>query len=123
MCVTMAHDTLNAAWGDVRTGKLNIYFSRKAVKQNSSSAIQKIVSEEIPQLKIYPNPATSVIGIQLSVSRLKEVEVFNLAGKKVLEMEKIKSDLINISKLSSGTYLIVAEDISGNKFTSKFVKE
>jgi hypothetical protein len=123
MCVTMAHDTLNAAWGDVRTGKLNIYFSRKAVKQNSSSAIQKIVSEEIPQLKIYPNPATSLISIQLSVSRIKEVEVFNLAGKKVLEMERIKSDVVNISKLSSGTYLLVAEDISGNKFTSKFVKE
>jgi hypothetical protein len=123
MCVTMAHDTLNAAWGDVRTGKLNIYFNRTAVKQNSSSATQKVVSEDIPELKIYPNPANSTINFQLLNTKIKDVEVFNLEGEKFAEIENIKTGSISISKLAIGTYLLVVEDISGNKFSSKFIKE
>ena len=127
MCVTMANDTLNAAWGDVRTGHLNIYFSRVALKHNNSTSVQNIVHEELPKLKIYPNPCKdklSVVGIQFSEK--SKIELFDIAGKKItLKVFSLTTDnrQLKTDDLKSGTYILKAEDIFGNEYAAKFVKE
>ena len=124
MCVTIANDTLNAAWGDVRTGHLNIYFSRVALKHNNSTSVQNIVHEEIPTLKIYPNPATTELRIMNYELRIEKVEIFDLSGKQILtQIINQKSEIVNVSKLQSGTYLLKAQDIFGHEYATKFIKE
>lgn len=70
-------------------------------------------------LTLYPNPATNSISIN-SEAEIKAVEIYTLNGQKVLETATTSN--IDISKLSSGIYLVKATDISGNTNTSKLLK-
>ncbi len=42
MCVAVENDTLNAVWGDTRSGKLNIYFQRMSLQSGSVTSISNI---------------------------------------------------------------------------------
>ena len=65
--VAMAQDTLSAVWGDVRTGVLNIWFDRCAMSSGSHVGIQNIVSEKVPQVSIFPDPADNYNCLSASV--------------------------------------------------------
>ena len=57
-------------------------------------------------LKIYPNPTnTEFIFIKSSVSGSKNIELFDINGRKLIDV-KINSDRLHIGKLNSGVYLI-----------------
>ena len=57
-------------------------------------------------LKIYPNPTnTEFIFIKSSVSGAKNIELFDINGRKLIDA-KINSDRLQIGKLNSGVYLI-----------------
>ena len=73
-------------------------------------------------LHIYPVPASSFITIETEGMTL--VEVYNAKGQLVKSVEaKNQSEThIDISKLSSGLYLVRAFDVKGNKKEGRFVK-
>lgn len=58
----------------------------------------------IEGLKVYPNPASDVVNISSSLTGIKEVSIFNMLGKKVLETST--NETINISNLTSGVYIM-----------------
>lgn len=73
--------------------------------------------------KIYPNPVKDI----LNISAKKEVEnvmVYSVAGR-LLMQEKVtgKSIKLDVSKLSTGMYLVKIQDQSGNIQTVKMIKE
>jgi hypothetical protein len=71
---------------------------------------------------IYPNPATNVLNIN-SLETIKSIKIYSLLGQNVLE--KISKNIvenIDISSLTSGTYIINIES-EGKKYTTKFVKK
>jgi len=71
------------------------------------------------EIKLYPNPTTSVLNIKMK-SNLKGATIYSVLGAKVLET---KSNTINTSNLKSGLYLITIEAENGSIATKRFIKQ
>ena len=61
--------------------------------------------EERNEISIYPNPVIDKFKIENS-SEIKMIEIFDISGKKVINMTTISGDNINISALKKGVYLL-----------------
>lgn len=63
--------------------------------------------ETIEGLNIYPNPATSDrIYITSKSSQSKEVEIYDVLGKKILQSTLTTGKELNITSLTPGVYII-----------------
>ncbi len=91
MGVALAQDTLLAVWGDVRNGRLNIWFEKRSARSNTSTGVQNLVSEPVPEIGIWPNPA----GDQLSVrgEGIEEIAVFDATGHAIIRQKGLQLDL------------------------------
>lgn len=58
-------------------------------------------------LKIYPNPATDVIQIKRDFRFDENIRVFNSIGQEVTQHSSFEEGRLNITRLPSGTYLLV----------------
>jgi len=66
--------------------------------------------EPIEGLNIYPNPASSDrIYITSKLAETKDVEIFDVLGKKVLQAT-ITGKELNISELTAGVYIIKVKE-------------
>ena len=83
----------------------------KAVTAGVQAGLSTIETE-IPGIRIYPNPSSSVVNIDHNEDL--EITLFNILGQQIL---KTNSKTIDISSLNDGIYLIVAKD-SNNKITN-----
>jgi len=75
-------------------------------------------------VKIYPNPAAEIILIQ-SREDFDQVEIFDLSGKRVLNISAqngLAQSTIDVSTLNSGMYVLSIHNKTGWGF-AKFVKE
>ena len=72
------------------------------------------------QMKLYPNPADgNYVTIQTSTYGVKQIEVFNLLGKLLINTE-LKTDNLDVSLLKEGVYLIKVS-IEGKSNISKLI--
>ncbi len=69
----------------------------------------------------YPNPVKDVLNIQSQIE-VKSVEVFNILGQEVINSRKITNGQIDVSQLTSGTYIVKATFDGGKIENFKFVK-
>ena len=104
MCISLEHDTIYAVWGDVRSGKIEIWFQKTDLNGNRLS-IQQLT--ESLQFDVYPNPTTSM----LTVSSLewKKINVYDANSRLVTSFEnKTQADhyQLDLSRLKSGAYFI-----------------
>lgn len=76
-----------------------------------TSATLSIANEFTFGIKIFPNPATSFITIQ-SHMPLKNVEFYDVLGKQVYVVNP-ELNVIDVSKLSNGTYLLIIKTNEG----------
>ncbi len=77
----------------------NISYSQIAEPTTSNS-------ESIEDLSIYPNPVSNgKIFISTKLNLSKEVEIFDVLGKKIYSTSMFGKEL-NISKLSPGIYIL-----------------
>jgi len=74
-------------------------------------------------LKIYPNPAISMITISADEG-IANVLVYNLLGQKVLE-QKTTGNVVdmNVERLAAGTYLLQVTSESGKNASLKMIKQ
>jgi hypothetical protein len=70
-------------------------------------------------IAVYPNPASDFIKIS-SLSKIKDIEVFGSAGKRV--RVTLENNKINVADLPAGLYLINIKTDNGN-FSEKFIKK
>ncbi len=87
-----------------------------------SPVLTSLNETTIEKAKLYPNPATNSITIQLNESSDYKVTLYNLFGQKVHESEYMQTEMINIAihHLSAGTYLCKIQ--MGDKlFTKKIL--
>ena len=112
MNVAMAQDTLSAVWGDVRTGVLNIWFSRRSMHTGITTTIKKIVSEQILVVSIYPNPANKLINIE--GTGITSIMLNDLTGRTVLQ-KKINGEksVLDVSHIAPGFYIAVVYTQNG----------
>ena len=67
---------------------------------------------------IYPKSSGGIVNIKM-VS-FKESVIYNLSGKKVF---RSKDNRIDISDLSEGVYIIEVKNRSGERFSTRLIKE
>lgn len=90
------------------------------------TAVEEIESQ-FEELKIFPNPATSNININISLKEQKtvKVELFDLSGQTLFRDEydsiKEKQASIDLSNLANGTYLLKLGLPEGNTFRKVIV--
>ena len=94
--------------------------------RNSSSAINvcpplSIQQNSISGLKVYPNPAKNNLFISSDSNEIKQVEIYNVLGKVVLNT-KVTNAPINISTVSAGVYVVKITE-AGKTATRKLVIE
>lgn len=77
--------------------------------------------DNIPGLKVYPNPAKNILNITSDNSEAKQVEICDILGK-VLLSTKVTNTPINVSSLSSGFYIVKVTE-EGKTATRKLVIE
>jgi N-acetylneuraminic acid mutarotase len=70
------------------------------------------------EFKISPNPATDLITIN---DEIETVSIYTIEGKKI-EIQKTNKT-IDISKLTNGIYLVIAENNNGKTFKTKLIKK
>jgi hypothetical protein len=67
---------------------------------------------------IYPNPTDGIINIKMA--SFKEATIYNLSGKRIL---RSTDNRIDVSSLSEGVYIIKLENRSGDRFSTRLIKE
>lgn len=70
-------------------------------------------TKEIIEIRLYPNPTTGTLNIELENEKTSEVtlEIYNLLGKKVYN-QTITQKSINLNHLNNGVYFIQLTDIN-----------
>lgn len=68
--------------------------------------------------KIYPNPVKDVLNFSKSLQKIK---IYNTTGQLILETTN--KEQVDLKKLSSGIYILKAQEMNGNKVQLKFIKE
>ena len=83
--------------------------------------VNEIKSDDLVNLEIHPNPASSMINISAN-TRLESVSIYNLAGQSVLEiLPNSQQTNINISDLQQGLYLLKVVDKNGQFTVQKII--
>lgn len=91
---------------------------------------QEIARNDPGKLKVFPNPATSMISARYSLNSPSQVElsILNHLGQAVMKFDKgmnssgVHQESINISSLPSGMYFLCAS-WGGQASTVKFIKQ
>lgn len=83
-----------------------VFFGATNLGYSQMSETKVINIETIQDLSIYPNPAaTSKIYITTKLNTTKDIEIFDVLGKKIYETSIFGKEL-NISKLMPGIYIL-----------------
>lgn len=126
--ITQSFDTNGNTWSFTWTspstnlGPITFYAAGNAANGNAQSSGDQIVTTSLPtspttlgiteteklEFKMFPNPSTDILNIQLSVETLKaEVGVYDHTGRKIIVKKLSPEDSkLNVSKLSTGIYII-----------------
>ncbi|GAB0157554.1 hypothetical protein CHRYSEOSP005_28320 [Chryseobacterium sp. Alg-005] len=94
------------------------YIDRVAINNEAALAVKETKIEN-NVISVYPNPTSDILSIKTN-SKIKNVSVVDLAGKNM--NVKLEENKINVTHLSSGTYLISVETNNGI-ITEKFIKK
>lgn len=107
-------------------GTINVYLSADTSVQGGpitfdvSCAGLSVNNFDLSNLKIYPNPVNGdYVTIQSQISGVKNVEVFDITGKRLINTV-LESDTLNISSINAGIYLVKVT-IQGQSKVSKLV--
>jgi hypothetical protein len=106
----------------------NAYYRLKSIVEDNLLKsriifLERQFSESL--FKIFPNPAISILQLELSEDiHIKKVEIFSVSAM-LLKAESTDSNRINIdiSDLNAGCYLILVADENGNQHRKLFVKQ
>jgi len=74
----------------------------------------------LEEFKVYPNPAGNIINFE-GIERAK-ISIYDITGRQ-LEKRVLEGNNMDISKYSSGIYILRAEDSKGKVYTEKIIKK
>jgi len=98
-------------------GKYTVTMTNDAIisKNNSARVVVEITvekgtgiaeTERASLLQVYPNPTTGELRIETGELRIKNVELFDMYGKKILTPQFSTLNLLDISHLPAGMYFV-----------------
>lgn len=80
-----------------------------------------ISENDIAGLNVYPNPANNVLFIETELNEVKNIAIYDLLGKQVLNTTTASTE-VNVSNLNSGLYIVKITE-NGKTATKKLVIE
>lgn len=76
-------------------------------------ATVSVDQKPVEPIRVYPNPANDFVNIEVNGNEIKEIEIFDLNGKKIFnETTSDNKILINLQRLDKGLYIV--KTISNN---------
>lgn len=94
----------------------------EAISPDLNSVISSVRSETIlKNVQISPNPTNGLVNISMEDFEVSTAKVYNTFGQLILENTFSKNTTIDISGISSGTYIVEIQNEKGS-FSSKLVK-
>ncbi len=122
MSCELINDTINVAWGDVRSGHLNIYFAKSSVNSGSGSGITAINPEDEELVSIYPNPFTSQTTITSTKYKVQSIKIMDVLGNSLqqLSVNNLQST-IDMTGYAKGIYFMQITDEKKNVMSRKIV--
>lgn len=116
MSVQLENDIIYAVWGDARSGDLNIWF-QKTDTQGNILSLQEISSNTQSEIKIFPNPASSILNIKSK--EILEATLIDIQGKEIFKT----SNNLNVDELqittdgfSNGTYILQIKTLTSQLY-------
>jgi PKD repeat protein len=94
------------------------------VKSTADCATMGTSNANAEKIQIYPNPTKNILYIK-SPNEIKNIEIFDVAGRKVMNTNvssKQKETQVNLEKLNSGVYILKTYTSSGLE-TFKVIKK
>ncbi len=88
---------------------------------DTETPISKIISDVL--LQIFPNPSTQSLTISTEVNQTVKLEIFDITGKLIKYKKICTNQIIDISSLSNGIYIIKIADETNNLFVDKLIKQ
>ena len=73
-------------------------------------------------IKLYPNPASSVIHFSKEILRDTPVQIVDISGKVIMKQTISSENTLNIESLQSGVYFVQLE-VDQQKLSYKFIKK
>ena len=112
---------------DALTGQENFYVNKilgyeeedYRTTYNYGEATASVKDFSSIDFAVFPNPTSSILKIDDTSFTLKNIELFNVLGKKVFVSTKNE---INIAHLVNGVYLLKIESEKGNVVTKRIIK-
>ena len=87
---------------------------------NSACAALSTSEFDFNEISLYPNPTNSVFNLEIPNEVVKQVEIYDLSGKKLLKSNQHQIDL---SSFATGIYMVQILTESGKIGVSKLVKK
>ena len=117
------HD-YNRTFGRYPDGSDNIILLFPTKNDNNSKIPNSVSNNTLEYFTAFPNPVKDNLFIKLSGKYFKsfELEIYDLNSRQLLSETIIKDKLINMSYLSSGTYILLTK-INGQQYFKKIVKK
>ena len=123
MSAALTSDTLYAAWGDTRTGILQVYFAKTAIGSTSWVDFTSL-SESLLQLTVSPNPAIDgqTVSFTLPAPSYCTLSLFDTRGvlvRQVLNGEQnagMHRVTLMRAGLSPGSYMLLLQTVTGTQY-------
>ncbi|WP_431135971.1 DUF7619 domain-containing protein [Psychroserpens mesophilus] len=97
--------------GDVFSNQAEIYFDFNApiITNNYTTEVEEdtfsVDDFNFSTIKIYPNPVIDILNIESNLT-IQTIRVFDIQGRKVLEVAQDNINLVDMSTLNSGIYFV-----------------
>jgi len=95
------------------------FFNKYTLSSLTTVSENEVFSQS---LRVFPNPANSVLNFNLDDESIINITILDVLGKVVLE-ETSKSKSVTIDKLNSGIYFATIKKENGAEAKVKFIKE
>ena len=116
MRVSMKYNAIPTACETFASGQVEDY----SVNIGSATARIANTSKTITEIKLYPNPTTSILNVS-SVTENATFKVYNLLGQTVMN-GKLSNNSIDVSNFSAGVYILELTD-KNTATTNRFIKQ
>lgn len=82
-------------------------------------SLTNVTSESIEELKVYPNPASTEIFVDLNNNQVESLQIFSIHGQALTKVDNVNH--INISNLDQGVYLLQIQMANGTRVNKKIL--
>jgi hypothetical protein len=96
----------------------NLHVSEGFIGVEFASYLEVEDYMELVGVNAYPNPTTEILNITFSESQNYQIQVFDMLGKEVLQVEtnNVSNYPLNVSNLQSATYVVLIKNIYSKQF-------